>query len=62
MISMMCNKHGQSLIHFACYRGEIDIIRYLYEECKVSINTKDTMKDHTPLLWAAMQGVQLGCH
>ena len=52
---MIRTSWGQSLIHYACDKGEIDVVRYLYEEGKASINTGDN-NGTTPLLWAAARG------
>lgn len=36
-----CNKFGESLIHMACRRGDVRIVRYLIEEAKVRVDVRD---------------------
>lgn len=43
-----CNKFGESLIHMACRRAHIDVVRFLLQEAKVSLNARDDY-GRTPL-------------
>lgn len=36
-----CNKFGESLIHMACRRGHIDVVRFLLQDAKVSLTVRD---------------------
>lgn len=42
------NKFGESLIHMACRRGDIDIVQFLLEEAHVSLDVSDDF-GRTPL-------------
>ena len=43
-----CNKFGESLIHMACRRAHIDVVRFLLQEANVSLNARDDY-GRTPL-------------
>ena len=43
-----CNKWGESLIHMACRRAHIDVVRFLLQEANVSLNVRDDY-GRTPL-------------
>lgn len=43
-----CNKFGESILHLACRRGYTEVVRFLIEKAKVSINIKDDY-GRTPL-------------
>ena len=43
-----CNKFGESLIHMACRRAHIDVVRFLLQEAEVSLNARDDY-GRTPL-------------
>ena len=43
-----CNKFGESLIHMACRRSHIDVVRFLLQEAKVSLAVRDDY-GRTPL-------------
>lgn len=36
-----CNKFGESLIHMACRRGDLKMVRYLIREAKVRVDVRD---------------------
>ena len=36
-----CNKFGESLIHMACRRGDVKVVRFLIEEAKVKVDRLD---------------------
>jgi hypothetical protein len=36
-----CNKFGESLIHMACRRSHIDVVRFLIQDAKVSLTVRD---------------------
>lgn len=42
------NKFGESLIHMACRRGDINVIKFLIEEAGVAVDVKDDF-GRTPL-------------
>lgn len=42
---------GKGALHFACARGDIDIVKLLVQEYKADIHLKDSEK-HTPFLTA----------
>lgn len=43
-----CNRFGESLIHLACRRGNVDVVRYLINEANVSLLVRDDF-GRTPL-------------
>ena len=43
-----CNRFGESLLHMACRRGLIDIVKYLINEANVSLRLRDDF-GRTPL-------------
>lgn len=43
-----CNRFGESLIHMACRRGFLDVVKYFIQEAHVSIRVKDDY-GRTPL-------------
>jgi hypothetical protein len=43
-----CNKFGESLMHLACRRGNIEMVKFLIHEAKVSLNVCDDYR-RTPL-------------
>ncbi|CAI9102678.1 OLC1v1000980C1 [Oldenlandia corymbosa var. corymbosa] len=47
--------NNRGALHFAAREGQTDMCKYLVEELKVDVNTKDD-DDETPLLHAARQG------
>ena len=36
-----CNQFGESLLHMACRRGNVDVVRYMVEEAKVNVHVRD---------------------
>ena len=36
-----CNRFGESLIHMACRRGDVRIVKFLMEEAKVRVDVRD---------------------
>lgn len=36
-----CNQFGESLIHMACRRGNVDIVRFMVQEAKVRVDIRD---------------------
>jgi hypothetical protein len=36
-----CNRFGESLLHMACRRGSIDLVKFLVNEAKVSLYIRD---------------------
>jgi hypothetical protein len=36
-----CNQYGESLVHMVCRRGDIEILKFMIEEAKVSFTIKD---------------------
>ena len=36
-----CNKFGESLIHMACRRSHVNVVRFLLQEAKVSLTVRD---------------------
>ena len=36
-----CNQFGESLVHMVCRRGDLDILKFMIEEAKVSFSIKD---------------------
>ena len=36
-----CNKFGESLIHMACRRSAVDVVRFLLQDAKVSLTVRD---------------------
>jgi ankyrin repeat protein len=56
-----CNRFGESLIHMACRRGFIDVVRFLLEEADVSLYIKDDF-GRTPMhdaCWAPVPNFEL---
>jgi len=47
------NKHGWTALHAACYFARLDIVQYLCETLKVSVNTKSSSGWHS-LTFAVM--------
>lgn len=47
------NKHGWTALHAACYFAKLDIVQYLCETLKVSVNAKSTSGWHS-LTFAVM--------
>jgi Ankyrin repeats (3 copies) len=43
-----CNRFGESLMHMACRRGRLGIIKFLVTECRLSLRVKDDFH-RTPL-------------
>jgi len=43
-----CNRFGESLIHMACRRSHVDVVRFLLQEAKVSLAVRDDY-GRTPL-------------
>ncbi len=43
-----CNKFGESILHLACRRGCKDVVRFLVEEARISVNIRDDY-GRTPL-------------
>jgi len=43
-----CNRFGESLLHMACRRGHVEMVRYLVEEANVSLLVRDDF-GRTPL-------------
>lgn len=43
-----CNRFGESLLHLACRRSSLDVIRFLIVECSVSLRVRDDY-GRTPL-------------
>jgi len=43
-----CNRHGESIVHMACRRGAIEVVRFLSEEAGVSFRVRDDF-GRTPL-------------
>lgn len=38
-----CNRNGETLLHLACRRGNVDIVKFLVEEAKVEIEAQDDL-------------------
>ena len=36
-----CNQFGESLLHMACRRGNVEVVRYMVEEAKVNVHVRD---------------------
>lgn len=36
-----CNQFGESLVHMVCRRGDIELLKFMIEEAKVSFTIKD---------------------
>jgi ankyrin repeat protein len=56
-----CNRFGESLIHMACRRGFIDVVRFMVEEANVSLCVKDDY-GRTPMhdaCWAPVPNFEL---
>lgn len=56
-----CNRFGDSLLHIACRRGDLEVVKFLLEEAMVSINIKDDM-NRVPLhdaLWTPQPQFEL---
>ncbi|CAB9501128.1 ANK [Seminavis robusta] len=43
-----CNQHGESMIHFACRSGQLEIIKFLVDDAKVPLRVRDDA-GRTPL-------------
>jgi len=43
-----CNKFGESILHLACRRGFVDVVKFLVEKAGISINIRDDY-GRTPL-------------
>lgn len=43
-----CNRFGESLLHLACRRSSLDVIRFLVVDCSVSLRVRDDY-GRTPL-------------
>ena len=43
-----CNRHGESIVHIACRRGSIDLVKFLLYEANVTTQIRDDM-GRTPL-------------
>jgi ankyrin repeat protein len=35
------NRFGESLLHMACRRGNVEVVRYMVEEAKVNVHVRD---------------------
>eukprot|EP00548_Thalassiothrix_antarctica_P000149 CAMPEP_0194143902 /NCGR_PEP_ID=MMETSP0152-20130528/13001_1 /TAXON_ID=1049557 /ORGANISM="Thalassiothrix antarctica, Strain L6-D1" /LENGTH=176 /DNA_ID=CAMNT_0038843511 /DNA_START=317 /DNA_END=844 /DNA_ORIENTATION=- len=56
-----CNRFGESIIHMACRRGAMKVVRFLLEEARVSFLVRDDY-GRTPLhdaFWAAEPQVEI---
>lgn len=43
-----CNKYGESLLHMACRRGDVAVVKFLVEDANVSVAARDDF-GRTPL-------------
>lgn len=43
-----CNRFGESLIHMACRRGDVDVVKFLIYDAHVSVDVRDDF-GRTPL-------------
>ena len=56
-----CNRFGESIMHMACRRGDLDIIRFLLFEAHVPIETRDDF-GRTPLhdaIWTSKPNLEV---
>ena len=55
------NRYGESLVHMACRRGHVDVLRFLIEEVKCPLRVKDDF-GRNPLhdaLWSSEPNLEL---